>query len=135
MKIRKGKSTAPNRRRYWMFLLGMLMFGIGITQGYGQHAQPQDSIYILLPESFTPNNDGVNDVFEPTEIRGVKSMKTTIFNRWGEIIFYTESKSIDWEGMDDKGMITNTGMYPYTIEIIGYDDDEKILNGKILVMR
>ena len=47
---------------------------------------------------FSPNDDKVNDVFIPVQSKGIVSMTTLIFNRWGEQIFKSESLQIDWKG-------------------------------------
>jgi gliding motility-associated-like protein len=41
---------------------------------------------IFIPESFSPNGDGINDLYEPVML-GIKSYTMTVFNRWGEMIF------------------------------------------------
>lgn len=63
----------------------------------------RDSAYVdvfypvYLPTSFTPNNDGTNDVFraEGEDLRGYW-MK--VFNRWGELVFYSEDPEDPWQG-------------------------------------
>lgn len=57
-------------------------------------------ISLEIPNIFTPNDDKVNDVFIPVLSKGVVSMTTLIFNRWGEQIFKSESLQIDWKGND-----------------------------------
>ena len=48
---------------------------------------------LFMPGSFTPNNDGLNDVFKPVA-RGVNSLEFSIYNRWGQLVF---------EGNENKG--------------------------------
>jgi len=63
----------------------------------------RDSVFVDLfyplyvPNAFTPNNDGVNDAFyvEGVEARGYK---LEIYNRWGEVIFYSEDPAEPWIG-------------------------------------
>lgn len=53
--------------------------------------------FIEMPNVFSPNNDGVNDVFLP-DFRGAESVKWTVFNRWGSLIFESESTTEGWDG-------------------------------------
>lgn len=55
-------------------------------------------ISLEIPNVFSPNDDKVNDVFIPVQSKGIVSMTTLIFNRWGEQIFKSESLQIDWKG-------------------------------------
>ena len=55
---------------------------------------------VYIPNSFTPNNDGLNDVFKP-EMEGLEFVTRysfQIFNRWGEVIFETEDPNAAWIG-------------------------------------
>lgn len=50
-----------------------------------------------IPNSFTPNGDGLNDVFMPKAI-GVSDYEFTVFNKWGEAIFNTKNYQSGWDG-------------------------------------
>ena len=52
---------------------------------------------LYVPNAFTPNNDGVNDAFfvEGVEARGYR---LEIYNRWGDLLFYSEDPSEPWIG-------------------------------------
>jgi gliding motility-associated-like protein len=58
-----------------------------------------DEYLVYVPNTFTPDNDGVNDVFIPI-INGYNplSYEFLIFNRWGELIFQTENPFLGWDG-------------------------------------
>lgn len=55
-------------------------------------------IVLEIPNVFTPNNDGSNDVFMPIVSKGITSMTTQVYNRWGNKIFETNNPSIEWQG-------------------------------------
>jgi gliding motility-associated-like protein len=57
------------------------------------------SVY-TLPNVFTPNDDGYDDVFHPFPYTSVDHVKMTIFNRWGNIVYETEDPDINWDGRD-----------------------------------
>jgi gliding motility-associated-like protein len=69
---------------------------------------------LYMPNSFTPNNDGMNDTFGPKGIRMLeyKSYEFTVFNRWGEKIFTSDNISDHWIGEN-----TQTGNYSWRIII------------------
>lgn len=65
---------------------------------------------VYVPNSFTPNNDGKNDVFIPTFYNvSAENYKMIIYNRWGEEIFETTDISEGWDGsVNGKPVLTNT---------------------------
>lgn len=64
----------------------------------------RDSISILpcenvfFPNAFTPNNDGLNDVFKPTIYGALANYKLNIYNRFGQLIFQTSDPTKGWNG-------------------------------------
>ena len=64
---------------------------IGCSDTTSQVIFIKDIYKLNIPDAFTPNEDGINDIFEPVG-RGVVTMETTITNRWGEIVFETKDK-------------------------------------------
>ncbi|TND02589.1 MAG: hypothetical protein FD123_4051 [Bacteroidetes bacterium] len=57
-------------------------------------------ILTWIPNSFTPNNTGVNDVFLPvfSDASVVKDFEMLIFDRWGNLVFKTNDPSLGWDG-------------------------------------
>jgi gliding motility-associated-like protein len=71
-----------------------------------------------LPNIFTPNADGSNDLFIPFPYRYVKDIELTIFNRWGIAVFDTTDRDIQWDGkVKDTAEMCNDGVYYYTITV------------------
>ncbi len=67
-----------------------------------------------LPNVFSPNQDGVNDLFVPFPYRGVKRIDLTVFNRWGNVVFTSEDPDILWDGKNQKsGVEVPQGVYFY----------------------
>lgn len=71
--------------------------------------------YYLLPNTFTPNADGKNDVFRPYKpYRFIPKIEMKIYNRWGEKVFETSDPEINWDGRDQKtGKDLSEGVYLY----------------------
>ncbi len=69
-----------------------------------------------LPNTFTPNGDGYNDLFTPRKpYRFVSSVELAIFNRWGEKVFETSDPNINWNGKDQQsGKDLPDGVYFYS---------------------
>ena len=60
--------------------------------------QPQcDETDVYLPNAFSPNNDGVNDILF-VRSNFIESMELIIYNRWGEEVFRTTDQSVGWDG-------------------------------------
>lgn len=55
--------------------------------------------FVYVPTAFTPNGDGLNDVFLP-KTRAIENYELTIINRWGAIIFTTQNPQQGWDGKD-----------------------------------
>ncbi len=70
---------------------------------------------IILPNSFTPNNDGLNDCFGIRYYRDVKDMSFIIFNRYGTTVFKTSNPNECWDGKY-KGKPASPGSYVYIIK-------------------
>lgn len=71
--------------------------------------------YYILPNTFTPNGDGQNDVFHPFKpYRFVTRIDMRIYNRWGVEVFRTNDPEIGWNGKDQKtGKDLPDGVYLY----------------------
>lgn len=70
---------------------------------------------INIPNIFTPNDDGSNDLFE-VSLSGYENYRCSIFNRWGNLMFETEAAQISWDGTTAAGTLVPTGTYFCIIE-------------------
>lgn len=97
----------------------------------------QRDCYLNIPNSFSPNGDGLNDYFIPRELlsSGVKTFRMTIYNRWGENIYSTTA--IDGRGWDGKfnGKLQNMGVYVYTIDVQFSNAVKKSYQGNVTLVR
>ncbi len=71
---------------------------------------------LYIPNTFTPNGDGLNDIFKPLGY-GIVDYELTIFNRWGQLLFsgkgsFVEGTFVSWDGKY-KGKTVEQGVYTY----------------------
>ena len=99
-----------------------------------------DCLEYQLPNVFTPNNDGVNDVFTPfMPYSGVTKIEMEIFNRWGKRVFRTNDPDILWDGADGTTkQPSSDGVYYYGCKLYVNTLAGEIyyyLNGSITLIR
>jgi gliding motility-associated-like protein len=100
----------------------------------------RDSINILpcekvfFPNAFTPNNDGINDVFKATIFGAVANYKLNIYNRFGQLIFQTSDTARGWDGTLS-GVPQPEDVYVWIClyQLSGTKSDEK--SGTVMLIR
>jgi gliding motility-associated-like protein len=92
-----------------------------------------------LPNVFSPGEDGLNDIFHPFPFRFVESVDMQIFNRWGNIVYWTSDPNILWDGTEienNKQCVDGTYFYVCTVNEICLDGVQpRKLKGFITLMR
>ncbi len=95
-----------------------------------------------LPNAFTPNQDGQNDLYTPIlPYKSVVKIDIKIFNRWGDLVFESEDPDINWDGSDMKsGKELDTGVFYYNCKLFinsleGIKEVETPLEGYIHLYR
>lgn len=92
------------------------------------------SIDILLPNAFTPNNDGLNDKLEFFLI-GIEQFKfLRIFNRWGQLVFETNNEKTFWNGIKN-GTVQPSDVYVWMAEGIGVDGSRITRKGLVTLIK
>ncbi len=100
-------------RSYNVFLAVRNQYGCKDTTSRLVEIGPSYTFYI--PNAFTPNDDGINDIFTGKGI-GVKTYKMWIYDRWGEMICYTEDIVKGWNGTVKGNHIdTKSDVYQYKV--------------------
>jgi gliding motility-associated-like protein len=93
------------------------------------------SAYFYIPNSFTPNGDGLNDVFR-VEGRGFAEYEITIFNRWGNVIFHSTDPEEVWVGEAfDSDYYSQNQAYNFVIRVKGFDTETIQRSGSIKILR
>ena len=124
--------TVTQPGRYWLTVTSM-----------NGECKSTDSIwvkrdcYLNIPNSFSPNGDGLNDYFLPRELlaSGLKTFTMDIYNRWGENIFTTNA--VDGRGWDGKynGIDQPLGVFVYIINAEFMNNVKKEFKGNVTLLR
>ena len=88
---------------------------------------------IGVPNAFSPNGDGVNDVVF-VEGKGIAELVFRIYNRWGEKVFETHDQSVGWNGYY-KGVLQEVDVYSYAVEATFINGQTVPLKGNITLLR
>ncbi|HKR07100.1 MAG TPA: gliding motility-associated C-terminal domain-containing protein [Bacteroidia bacterium] len=91
----------------------------------------EHNLSIFIPTTFTPNNDGNNDIFR---VRGsnIKTVSMNIFNQWGQKIYMSEKN--EWDGTM-RGDLVQNGTYSYFIDVMYNNETSEKFKGQITVIR
>ncbi|MFZ5553511.1 MAG: gliding motility-associated C-terminal domain-containing protein [Bacteroidota bacterium] len=97
----------------------------GCVDSTCQYVLIYDEFLIYVPNSFTPDGDGINDIFFPiVSGHDPLSYELMIFNRWGELIFESHSNQVGWDGYH-KGMMSKQDVYVWKLKVKKLNDGEK----------
>ncbi len=103
--------------KYPVMLISTTDFGCVDTTV--KFVEMKDELNVFIPNSFTPNNDGINDLFQ---VKGlgfrIESFNLEVFDRWGHSIYFTKDVNKGWDGTI-KGQSPMEGVYIYKVRIIG----------------
>jgi len=90
---------------------------------------------IYVPSAFTPNNDGLNDIFRARFGENVTEFKLQVYDRWGEIVFETNDIRKGWDG-SIKGLKQSNGVYVWMIKYKTVTDPkEELMKGTVMLIR
>ncbi|MFT3701806.1 MAG: PKD domain-containing protein [Agriterribacter sp.] len=118
-------------RDYNACLMAFNQFGCSDTTC--QFVSALVSPVIAVPNAFSPNGDGVNDM---VYVRGfaIAKMVFRIYNRWGQMVFQTSDRSQGWDGKY-KGVLQPMDGYAYTLEVEFTDGTKTTKKGDITLLR
>lgn len=115
-------------------------FILTVTDAAGCRASDTINLRVLrgptfyIPTAFTPNGDGLNDIFRPT-YAGIASLDFfRVFNRYGELVFETADTGHGWDGTY-KGKPQEYGTYVWTIKGTDRKTNIKSMKGNVVLIR
>jgi gliding motility-associated-like protein len=89
---------------------------------------------LFIPSAFTPNGDGLNDIFEITG-KSVEEYDLRIFDRWGGSMYQSSSISQHWDGKVSGGHDATQGAYVYRIVVKDHTGKEHEYTGTVTLLR
>lgn len=127
------------------FIIGC--FTVGAVDTAGNYSAPSTEFCFdwdecnpyRLPNVFTPNNDGANDILQPFPYDNVESVDFYLYDRWGQLIFKTDNPDIQWDGTDmHTKRPSSDGTYFYSCKVYVHSLNGTItkdLHGTITLLR
>jgi gliding motility-associated-like protein len=88
---------------------------------------------LLMPNAFSPNGDGANDIFRIPAGAPLKLSEFSIYDRWGRLLFSTSDISKGWDGTVN-GIKVVSGVYAYLIRGTN-DKGNVLLKGTVMLVR
>ncbi len=98
---------------------------VEVREGCGENA--------WIPEAFTPNDDALNEFFLVSGI-DLQNFRMEVYNRWGQMIFFSEDAGIGWDGTFE-GEYSPAGLYAYRVRYSLYTGDSFVRRGSIRLIR
>jgi large repetitive protein len=90
--------------------------------------------HVFIPTAFSPNGDGLNEIFKPEGMLYVNEFLMEIFNRWGELIFKSHDINVGWDGTY-MGQPVQEGVYLYKVTIFDKSQQRILKDGKFTLLR
>lgn len=119
---------------------GYYRYNVHITSGYA--CEGDDSIVVrvvnnpsfFVPNAFTPNGDGVNDLLRPRAVGYRNAEYFRVFNRFGEMVHESKDFTIGWDG-NYKGNKADVGTYFYMLKMTNRFGVVETSKGEVILMR
>lgn len=93
---------------------------VSSTSNYAEVIPP---LSVFIPNTFTPNGDGINDTFG-VKGEGIQNFTMRIFDRWGAVVFESHSPKQQWDGTY-KGQPAQMDTYVYQLFASGIGSNAK----------
>jgi len=94
-------------------------------------------LYVIVPQGFSPNGDGTNDVFEIVGIEDYPNNHIAVFNRWGHKVYEKDGYDNSWNGHSEVPLTLGNGMLPKGtyFYILSLGDGSKPMKGSLFLNR
>lgn len=119
-----------------IYLLLLCIFAV-FTSFTSKPTEEDCACKIYVPNAFSPNEDGVNDIFQPYIGCPVSEYDFRVFNRWGHLVYESQNQEDGWNG-EFKGQPAEASVYVYIVKVT-YDDEgelkDEIKTGDVALVR
>ena len=125
--------TYKDTGSYVITLITSTIYNCFDTAYQNIYVEPDFLFYI--PNSFSPNDDGINDGFSGKGVF-IKEYEMSIYDRWGNLIFFTDDLKKQWDGKANHGTeIAQRDVYVYSIQIIDLNKRKHSYKGIVTLLR
>ena len=98
-----------------------------------------NNVNVFVPNTFSPNGDGANDIFYPRGSGIFKILNLKVFNRWGEVVFEksnfnSNEASSGWDGTY-KGKKLSPDVFVYILQVVCENNSTLTFNGNIALIK
>ena len=96
----------------------------------------RDEFQVYVPNSFSPNDDGINDVFGAKFSYEPNFYELLVFNRWGETVFKSNDPNAVWMGEKlDGSHYGEAGVYLWRLKVRGLEIETEEYEGTVTIIR
>ncbi|GAA0559775.1 T9SS type B sorting domain-containing protein [Chitinophaga japonensis] len=104
-----------------------------ITSGTADVATQWPNCLVMMPSAFSPNGDGINDVFRPKVYDEVLNYELAIYNRWGGLVFRSNDPYRGWDGIY-KGLLQEVQGFTYICTFLDRNNMRQELRGVVMLV-
>ncbi len=101
-------------------------YSVAVYDSVGNISKPsnlvcmQNCVKYILPNVFTPDGDGHNDIYKPFPFKFIRQVQFVVYNQWGNQVFSTSDPTINWTGTANNGKELASGTYYYICKVFPY---------------
>lgn len=124
-----------NREAYYTVKLLAYNSNLGCVDSARKTLTVLDHCLIEVPTAFTPNNDGLNDFFQPHNALKALNYEFRVFNRWGQLVFQSRNWREKWDGKIN-GAYQTTGVFVWMLSYTHKDTGKQVFRkGTVTLIR
>ncbi len=124
-----------NREAYYTVKLLVTNLTLGCNDSARKTLTVLDFCLIDVPTAFTPNNDGLNDYFQPHNALKADNYEFKVYNRWGQLIFQSNNWRDKWDGKIN-GLLQPTAVYVWMLRYTDRDTKQPVFKkGTVTLIR
>ena len=123
--------TSPGIYNVWLHV----STNFGCKDSISHEVSIQRPFYLYVPNSFSPDGNGVNEVWKPVGSGVMEDdYECTVYDRWGRVVFHSTSMYQSWDGTE-KGKPLPAGSYVYFIRTYTMERVPKEFLGTVTILR